>query len=138
MSTLSLLYRSSKKRRVILENIEMLIPQCHAFIIMASVFPQDQIYKKRYRIAGNFRGRKLSRISRFYSHPRNELLGMPHPLCDQFTFGESFLSEMLPFYRSVKVFSLEIFLLYGSRGWEQGYTIIINSAASSKLTQPVL
>ncbi len=24
----------------------------------------------RYRIAGNFRGRKLSRILRFYSHPR--------------------------------------------------------------------
>ena len=34
-------------------------------IIMASVFPQDQIYKKRIPyIAGNFRGRKLLRIGR--------------------------------------------------------------------------
>ncbi len=30
----------------------------------------------KYRIAGNFRGRKLSRISRFESHPRN--LGVCH------------------------------------------------------------
>ena len=28
----------------------------------------------------------------------HEILGMPHPLCDQFTFRKSFLSEMLPSY----------------------------------------
>ena len=37
---------------------------------------------------------------------------MPHPLCDQFTFCISFLCEILPSYRSAKVFSLESFLLY--------------------------
>ena len=43
----------------------------------------------------------------------HEILGMPHPLCDQLTFRESFLREMLLSYRSAKVFSLENFPLYG-------------------------
>ena len=44
-------------------------------------------YMYMYRIAGNFRGRKLyefrdfSAIRRSFLH---EILGMPHPLCDQF------------------------------------------------------
>ena len=34
----------------------------------------------------------------------HEILGMLHPSYDQFTFRESFLSEMLPFYRSKENF----------------------------------
>ena len=70
-----------------------------------------------YRIAGNFRGRKLSRISRFSRHPRkfsprNSRHATPimRPVL---TFRESFLREMLLSYRSAKVFSLENFPLYG-------------------------
>ena len=70
-----------------------------------------------YRIAGNFQGRKLSRISRFFSHPRkfsprNSRHATPimRPVL---TFRESFLREMLLSYRSAKVFSLENFPLYG-------------------------
>ena len=72
-----------------------------------------------YRIAGNFRGRKLSRISRFFSHPRkfsprNSSHATPimRPVL---TFRESFLREMLLSYRSAKVFSLQNFPLYGMR-----------------------
>ena len=61
-----------------------------------------------YRIAGNFRGRKLSRISRFFSHPRkfsprNSRHATPimRPVL---TFRESILCEMLLSYRSAKVF----------------------------------
>ena len=71
-----------------------------------------------YRIAGNFRGRKLSRISRFSRHPpkfslRNSRHATPimRPIL---TFRESFLREMLLSYRSAKVFSLENFPLYGT------------------------
>ena len=39
-------------------------------------------------------------------------LGLPHPLCNQ--FNKCFFHEMLPSYRSVKVFSLENFPLYGT------------------------
>ena len=77
-----------------------------------------------YRIAGNFRGRKLSRISRFFSHPRkfsprNSRYATPimRPVL---VFRESFLREMLLSYRSVKVFSLENFPLYGNN-----YTCIL-------------
>ena len=70
-----------------------------------------------YRIAGNFRGRKLSRISRFFRHPRkfsprNSRHATPimRPIL---TFRESFLREMLLSYWSVKIFSLENFPLYG-------------------------
>ena len=76
--------------------------------------PRPQIY----RIAGNFRGRKLSRISRFFSlprkfSPRNSRHATPimRPVL---TFRESFLREMLLSYRSAKVFSLENFPLYGT------------------------
>ena len=51
------------------------------------------IHLMPYRIAGNFWGRKLSRISWFYSHPRKfspQILGMPHPLCDQFNVPRRF------------------------------------------------
>ena len=70
-----------------------------------------------YRIARNFRGRKLSRISRFSHHPRkfsprNSRHATPimQPVL---TFRESFLCEMLLSYGSAKVFSLENFPLYG-------------------------
>ena len=71
-----------------------------------------------YRIAGNFRGRKLSRISRFFSHPRkfsprNSRHATPI-IRSVFAFRESFLHEMLLSYRSAKVFSLENFPLYGT------------------------
>ena len=71
----------------------------------------------RYRTAGNFRGRKLSRISRFFSHPRkfsprNSRHATPI-IRSVFAFRESFLREMLFSYRSAKVFSLENFPLYG-------------------------
>ena len=51
---------------------------------------------RKYHIAGNFRGRKLSRISRFFSHlrkfsPRNSRHATPIML----PFRESFLREML-------------------------------------------
>ena len=59
-------------------------------------------------IVGNFQGRKLSRILWFYSHPQKL------SPCDQFTFHKSFLCKMLPSNQSVKVFSLESFLLYGT------------------------
>ena len=70
-----------------------------------------------YCIAGNFRGRKLSRISRFFSHPRkfsprNSRHATPI-IRSVFAFRESFLCEMLLSYRSAKVFSLENFPLYG-------------------------
>ena len=73
---------------------------------------------KTYRIAGNFRGRKLSRISRFSRHPRkfsprNSRHATPN-MRPVLTFRESFLREMLLSYRSAKVFSLENFPLYGS------------------------
>ena len=58
--------------------------------------------------------RDFSAIRESFLH---EIPGMPHPLCDQLTFRESFLREMLLSYRSAKVFSLEI-----SR-----YTVIIVS-----------
>ena len=70
-----------------------------------------------YRIAGNFRGRKLSWISWFFSHPwkfspRNSRHATPimRPIL---TFHESFLREMLLSHRSAKVFSLENFSLDG-------------------------
>ena len=70
-----------------------------------------------YRIAGNFRGRKLSRISRFLSHPRkfspqNSRHATP-TMRPVLTFRENFLREMLLSYRSAKVFSLENFPPYG-------------------------
>ena len=74
-------------------------------------------YNFYYCIAGNFRGRKLSRISRFFSHPRkfsprNSRYATPimRPVL---AFRESFLREMILSYRSAKVFSLENFPLYG-------------------------
>ena len=61
-----------------------------------------------YRIAGNFRGRKLSRISRFFSHPRKfSPRSSRHAtpiIRSVFAFRESFLRE--------RVFSLENFPLY--------------------------
>ena len=69
-----------------------------------------------YRIEQNFRGRKYSRISRFWSHPRKfspQNLGVPYQPMVGLVFYESFLREMVTSYQSVKVFSLESFLLYG-------------------------
>ena len=70
-----------------------------------------------YRIAGNFRGRKLSRISRFFRHlrkfsPRNSRHATPI-MWPVLTFHESFLHKILLSYRSAKVFSFENFPLYG-------------------------
>ena len=83
----------------------------HMYIIF--VLPHSEYY----RIAGNFRGRKLSRISRFSRHPRkfsprNSRHATPimRPVL---TFRESFLREMLLSYRSAKVFSLENLPLCG-------------------------
>ena len=71
-----------------------------------------------YCIAGNFRGRKLSWILRFFHHsqkfsPRNSRHATPimRPIL---TFREMLLS-----YRSAKVFSLENFPLDGI-GWKIG------------------
>ena len=71
-----------------------------------------------YRRAGNFRGRKRSRISRFESHPRKfsprNLGGRTTTTCDLFqAIRESFDHEILTSYGSAKVFSLESFPLYG-------------------------
>ena len=69
-----------------------------------------------YRIAGNFRGRKLLWISRFDSHPRkfsSRNLGHAAPTYDWFqAIRESFLREILTSYGSAKVFSLESLPLY--------------------------
>ena len=71
-----------------------------------------------YHIAGNFRGRKLSWISRFESHPQKfsrEIWGCATTTYDLFqAIRESFLREILTSYGSAKVFSLESFPLYGS------------------------
>ena len=92
------------------------------FMIASSIVWYNVIIKilsvEQYRIVGNFRGRKLSQISRFFSHlrkfsPRNSMHAIPimQPVL---TFRESFLREMLLSYRSAKVFSLENFPLYGN------------------------
>ena len=84
---------------------------------------------RHYRIAGNFRGRKLSRISRFFRHPRkfspwNSRHATP-TMRPVLTFRESFLHEMLLSYRSTKVLSLENFPLYSNfHGWENFVTAI--------------
>ena len=71
--------------------------------------------RERYRItiAGNFRGRRLLRISQFFSHPQkfspqNSRHATPimQPVL---TFCESFLRDMLLSHRSVKNFSLKNF-----------------------------
>ena len=87
----------------------------HPLSLMTSLASYRHLH---YRMAGNFRGRKLSRISRFFSHPRkfsprNSRHATPimRPVL---TFRESFLREMLLSYRSAKVFSLENFPLYGN------------------------
>ena len=84
---------------------------------MEQYFYLKEHFMMDYRIAGNFRGRKLSRISQFFRHtrkfsPRNSRHATPimRPVL---TFRESFLREMLLSYRSAKVFSLENFPLYG-------------------------
>ena len=70
-----------------------------------------------YRIAGNFRGRKPSRISRFERHPRKfspRNFGHAAPTYVWFqAIRESFLREILTSYGSTKVFSLESLPLYG-------------------------
>ena len=83
-------------------------------LLDAHRFPPEKIYHShvQYRIAGNFRGRKLSRISRFFSHPRkfsprNSRYAIPI-MRTVLAFREMILS-----YRSAKVFSLENFPLYG-------------------------
>ena len=68
-----------------------------------------------YHIAENFRGRKLSWISRFYSHPRKfspQILGMPYPPMIGFSIPWKFSPRNGPSYWSAKVFSLESFPLY--------------------------
>ena len=71
-----------------------------------------------YCIAGNFRGRILSRISRFESHPRKfspRNFGHAAPTYVWLeAICESFLREILTSYGSTKVFSLESLPLYGS------------------------
>ena len=64
-------------------------------------------------MAGNFQGRKLSRILRFFRHPRkfsprNSRHATPI-LRPVLAFREMLLS-----YRSAKIFSLENFPLYGN------------------------
>ena len=101
-------YRISKRYRQ--ANLEWLF--VYPLFILYTVTYMYYNINVMYCIVGNFRGRKLSRISRFYSHmrkfsPRN--------------FGHATLiyaislifHEMLPSYQSVKVFSLKSFPLCG-------------------------
>ena len=74
-----------------------------------------------YRIVGNLRGRKPSQIiSRFYNHrqklsPLNFRHATPiYAISLTLNFRESFLLEMLPSYRSTKVFFLKSFPLYST------------------------
>ena len=75
----------------------------------------------RYRIAGNFWGRKFSWISRFESHPQKfspRNFGHAAPTYVWFqAIRESFLREILTSYGSAKVFSLESLPLYGISTW---------------------
>ena len=70
-----------------------------------------------YRLAGNFRGRKLSWISRFCSYLRKFSLrnfGACCPLERQkHAIRESFLCDNCIFHQFVKISSLENFPLYG-------------------------
>ena len=95
-------------------------------------------YPFLYRIEGNFRGRKLSRISRFFNHPRNfsprnsrHATPIMRPVL---TFCESFLPEMLLSYQSTKVFSLENFPLYGIYLCQIIQRVIRNNSPSSVFT----
>ena len=99
----------------------------------AGPLPGFQCYM--YRIAGNFRGRKPSRILRFESHLRKisrEIWGRAAPTYDWFqAIHESFLREILTSYESAKVFSLKSLPLYGIKGcmgmsWGQGCTPSMN------------
>jgi len=80
------------------------------------VHPAFQHTHKYYRIAENFRGRKLLRISRFCGYlwkfsPQN--WGAWCPLAQQKrAIRESFLHENRIFHQFAKVFSLESFPLY--------------------------
>ena len=82
----------------------------------------NTLYIFKYRIVGNFRGRKLSRTSRFESHLRkfsSRNLGHATPTYAWFqAIRESFLHEILTSYGSVKVFSLESLPLYGTSVWK--------------------
>ena len=64
-----------------------------------------------YRIAGNFRGRKLSSDFEVLE-PSTKFGGVPHP--PMIAICESFLCKILISYGSAKVFSLESLPLYGS------------------------
>ena len=74
---------------------------------LVSIQWQGKTYVDTYRIAGNFQGRKSSRISRFYSHPRKfspRNLGMPHTLCDQFNIPRKFSPQNVSFLSICKNF----------------------------------
>ena len=78
-----------------------------------------KVMKREYNViiymAGNFRGRKLSQLSRFFSHPRKfSPRNSRHATPIMQPFHESFLHKMLLSYRSAKLFSLENFPLYGT------------------------
>ena len=98
---------------VILSNVHT---RTHAY---AHIY--TRMHTHTYRTAGNFRGRKLSRISRFSRHPRKfspRNSGHATPIMRPvLTFRENFLREMLLSYQSAKVFSLENFPLYGTLDW---------------------
>ena len=62
-----------------------------------------------------FKGENLHEFRNFTA-AHESLRNFRHPTlmyAISLTFGESFLHEMLPSYRSAKVFSLESFPLYG-------------------------
>ena len=53
-----------------------------------------------YCIAGNFQGRRLSRISRFTATRKSflhKILGLPHPFSDQFNILRKFSPRNAPF-----------------------------------------
>ena len=78
-----------------------------------------------YRIAENFRVRKLSQISRFESHLRKFSpwnLGVPYLPMLEFSIPQKFSPRDGCSHRSAKVFSLKNFLLYGTYRLSHTYT----------------
>ena len=88
----------------------------NSYIYIQTSWPYIYIYMYTHHIAGNFRGRKLSRITLFCGYPRifsSQNLGVWHPLTRP-AICKTFSMKIVFFTNSQKFFSLESFPLYGT------------------------
>ena len=88
----------------------------NSYIYIQTSWPYIYIYMYTHHIAGNFRGRKLSRITLFCGYPRifsSQNLGVWHPLT-RAAICKTFSMKIVFFTNSQKFFSLESFPLYGT------------------------